>query len=115
MVHGRRPLLFLAAPYTHPDPVRNTHKVIHVAESVYALTDWVPIVPHLTMLWHTVIPHDIGYWYDYDVHLLNACDAFVRLPGDSVGADHEVKEAQRLRLDELFFADLPEATRRCWE
>lgn len=89
--------------------------MIRVADVIYNATDWVPVVPHLTLLWHLVIPHPVGFWYDYDSHLLAACDGYVRLPGPSAGADAEEKEAIRLRLDKVDFENLPAAAQGMWQ
>ncbi len=55
-----------------------------------------PLVPHLTMLWHTVTPRDLDFWYEYDLALLRRCDALLRVEGRSTGADGEVVYAEEL-------------------
>lgn len=57
-----------------------------------------PLVPHLTLLWHAVEPRPPEYWYAYDLHLLRRCDAVLRLPGASRGADVETAEAASLGI-----------------
>jgi nucleoside 2-deoxyribosyltransferase len=84
--------VYLAGPYTHPDPVENTNKTILVADALRDL-GFVPFVPHMTLLWHMVKPHEPDYWYAYDLEWLAQCDVLLRLPGDSWGADEEVKFA----------------------
>jgi len=86
-------LIYIAGPYTYPDPVRNTHRVIKVADDLID-NGFVPYIPHLTLLWHIVSPRQPGFWYDYDYHLLKRCDAVLRIPGASMGADNEVKLAR---------------------
>jgi hypothetical protein len=110
-----RPLLYLAAPYTRPDPIENTHRIAKVATIVYEQTDWVPFVPHLSMLWHTITPRPIDFWYSYDIHVLRRCNGFVRLPGESTGADVETKIA--LELEDIAIVDyyaLPYQARMAW-
>ncbi len=86
--------LYLAGPYTHPDPVVNTRNTIIAADSIKMCCPAVhPIVPHLSHLWHLVEPHDLDYWYEYDLELLSRCDGLLRLPGESTGADREVAAA----------------------
>lgn len=58
----------------------------------------VPLVPHLTLVWHLVVPRPIEFWYAYDLKLLGRCDAVLRLPGDSTGADAEELRARELGL-----------------
>ena len=108
--------IYVAGPYSNGDPVLNTRKAIEAGELLIEL-GFVPFIPHLTHLWHLVSPHEIDYWYDYDNEWLNKCDALLRLPGESEGADAEVnrmfaigkyvyfsidalvKSRQRMRLD----------------
>lgn len=88
--HGR-PLIYLAGPYTSPDPVRNTHDTIQAAERLHETELVTCHVPHLSLLWHIVSPHDdVEFWYSYDLAVLKRCDALLRLPGKSSGADREV-------------------------
>lgn len=89
--------VYIAGPYSQGDPVLNVRDAITAAETVLAASHS-PYVPHLTMLWHLIAPHDVGFWYAHDLEWLAVCDAVLRLPGDSVGADAEVKEAERLGI-----------------
>lgn len=110
-----RPLLYVAGPYTHADPVENTHRVVKVATVVYERTQWVPVVPHLTLLWHLVDPQPVEHWYAYDIHLLSRCDAVVRLPGPSTGADRELEAAAELHIEVVPYDSLPALARAHWE
>jgi hypothetical protein len=89
--------VYVAGPYTQGDPVVNVRAAIAEAE-LLAVLGHAPYVPHLTMLWHLVAPHDTEFWYAHDLEWLAVCDAVVRIPGPSVGADAEVKEAERLGI-----------------
>src|SRR4029077_3646274 len=102
-----RPLLYVAAPYTHPDPVMNTNAVCRVAMALYEHTQFVPLVPHLSLLWHAITPRPIDVWYDIDRYYLGACAKFVRLPGPSVGADAETELAEKLGLGVVSFLKPP--------
>lgn len=110
-----RPLLYVAAPYTRPDPVQNTHAVLRVAMVLYEATEWCPVVPHLSLLWHVVTPRSDRHWLDYDLHLMRKCDAVVRLPGDSPGADAEIVEANRLGMKILSLDELPAEALSHWK
>lgn len=89
-----RPLVYVAGPYTNPDPVRNTHNAVHLAEAVIETGLMAAFVPHITLLWHAIAPHDdVNYWYELDLSTLKRCDALLRMPGASSGADAEVKFA----------------------
>jgi len=85
-----RPLVYIAGPYTLPDPVANTNAVITLASDLIDEGLVTPLVPHLTLLWHLAAPRPLDFWYAYDVALLRRCDAMFRVEGASSGADMEV-------------------------
>lgn len=98
-----KPWVFIAGPYTKPDPDFNT---------VLAMDKWhilyhkgcVPICPHLSHFLHIHGQKDekkeISYeeWCAYDIELLKECDALYRFPGESPGADKEVEFAKGLGM-----------------
>lgn len=90
---GRRewkPLVYVAGPYSHPDPVENTNTAIRWGDRLMGDSLVVPLIPHLSLAWHFVSPHPETFWYEYDLHLLMRCNALLRIPGMSTGADMEV-------------------------
>lgn len=100
-----RPILvYIAGPYRVPDSCLNTNKAIHVAETVVA-AGLVPVIPHLSHFWHTMVPHPVDFWLEYDLHLMRRCDAVLRFSGFSSGADAEVAEANRLGIPVFFNLD----------
>ena len=108
-----RPLVYIAGPYMHPDPVENTHRAIKTADEIQESGLVTTFVPHLTMLWHMVKPHDVDHWYDYDLAILARSDALYRMPGPSTGADNEVLFAQTRDIPVFYtFADLINWARR---
>lgn len=93
------PLIYVAGPYTRPDPVENTHEAVRIGMEMYDAGWAMPYIPHLTMFVHYLRPRsDVEYWYEFDLHALAKCDAVVRIPGDSSGADREVEYALELGL-----------------
>lgn len=94
------PLVYLAMPYTKPDPVENMHKAFAVADSL--LDVCVPFVPHFTMFWHFHSPKGYETWLEIDKEYLRRCDALLRLGGESTGADREVRFAQSLGLPTFY-------------
>lgn len=59
----------------------------------------VPLVPHTNILMGLRAPHiEYETWLAQDLALLRRCDALLRLPGESAGADREVGEAHRLGI-----------------
>lgn len=85
--------IYLAAPYTNPDPVMNTREVI-LAADILATRGYYPYVPHLILFWHLLHPHQVEFWYKFDLAWLLKCDTLIRLSGKSEGADKEVKFAE---------------------
>ncbi len=107
----RLPLVYVAGPYSTGDQVENTQAAIDAAGAIVNSGCAIPVIPHLSMLWHLYRPQGIDFWYQYDLHLLAACDALVRLPGHSTGADKEVEVAQQIGL--AIFADVEAAVEWC--
>src|SRR4051794_28243832 len=104
IAYDARPLVYVAGPYSHDDPVLNTNRVISFASELVDEGLVTPVVPHLTLLWHIVRPRPLEFWYAYDVALLRRCDALFRLSGASTGADMEVEYANEHGLP--VFTDL---------
>jgi hypothetical protein len=96
----RQPLVYLAGPYTHPDPVANTRRMIKIADALLRLPV-TPLVPHLSLLWHLVRPRSYQFWLEYDLQLVARADAVLRVPGRSEGADAEVTHARQLHIPVL--------------
>lgn len=84
--------VYVAGPYTKPDPCANTNRAVAVGHELWEL-GFVPFVPHLSHFWHTMIPRPYQDWLDYDLVWLAECDAVLRLPGESSGAEVEVRAA----------------------
>ena len=91
------PMIYIAAPYSEPDPVQNTKHAIRIADALLK-AGFTPLVPHLTMLWDIVSPKSYETWLDYDRELLARCDAVLRVPGYSVGATREARFADSLDI-----------------
>ncbi|QDU39706.1 hypothetical protein Mal4_40520 [Maioricimonas rarisocia] len=95
-----KPLIYIAAPYTQPDPAANTHYVLQVADALLK-AGATPLVPHLSLLWHVVSPKPYDFWLAYDRELLIRCDAVMRIPGFSNGATDECRFAESLDIPVL--------------
>ncbi len=91
-------LIYVAGPYAYPDPVVNTRNAILAAEEIVK-KGHTPYIPHLTMAWHLVVPHETDFWYEYDLKFLPLCDSLFRISGESKGADREVSLAKNLGMD----------------
>ena len=95
--------VYVAGPYSQGDPVLNVRWAVQAAD---LLLTWgfVPFVPHLSHLWHTIAPKAYEDWLKYDNAWLPKCDAVLRLDGPSNGADKEVALAGELGIP--VFTDL---------
>lgn len=78
-----------------------------------------PFVPHLwaAAMYDDAITADalLGYedWMAYDLAFLRVCDAVLRIPGESPGADREVQLARELGKHVYFSVEeIPNAARR---
>ena len=89
--------VYVAGPYTHGDTVNNIQAALTTAEHL-AFMGFTPFVPHLTGFWHFLYPHEYEFWMKYDAEWLLACDAVLRIPGDSAGADREVEMAKSANI-----------------
>jgi len=85
-------LVYIAGPYTKPDPCENTKNAVDAANRL--LDVCAPFIPHLSHFWHTMAPKPYPLWLSLDLEYLARCDALLRLPGDSSGADGEVEFAE---------------------
>jgi hypothetical protein len=94
--------VYVAGPYRKPDPCVNTRAAVDAADYLLSLRGlpftFCPYVPHLTHLWHTMSPKPDRFWLDYDIVWLRHCDAVLRLPGESSGADAEIVVARNMSI-----------------
>jgi len=93
---GTRALVYIAGPYTgdgsKEDTERNVAAAI-AAGDILLNAGMAPFVPHLSHYWEARFPHPYDVWMDYCLSWVDACDALVRLPGESKGAAREVERA----------------------
>ena len=89
--------IFIAGPYSKGDVVVNVQNAIHAANKLLALGH-TPFIPHLTHFWHLITPKPYEEWVEIDKAWLYVCDALLRLPGESPGADNELEIAKCLNL-----------------
>ncbi len=86
--------VYIAGPYTKGDVVENVRTAVLAGDAVFEAGHF-PYVPHLTHLWHMIRPRPWQDWMRLDLAWLEACDALIRLPGESKGADLEVRHAAK--------------------
>lgn len=98
----KRPLVYLAGPYTN-DPVYYTRTAVHTANQIdWALrgmsTQAAIYVPHVSLLSDIIMPQPYGAWLELDFAIVERSTAVVRLPGVSPGADRECALAASLSI-----------------
>lgn len=108
------PMIYLAGPFTSPDPVENTYKAARLGTALWEEMKVLPFTPHLFIGWHTICPRPIEFWYDIDLSYIDKCDAIIRLPGTSPGADAEMVYAAEKGIPEVPFEDLPDEIKAIW-
>lgn len=87
--------IYVAGPlFTSGDLTTNTRNAIDAAQKLEtAQVEGVifrPFIPHiLVQTWQLVYPRGHALAQEYDDYWLKKCDAMLRLPGRSVGSDHE--------------------------
>jgi hypothetical protein len=89
--------VYVAGPYSEGDVAHNVRKAY---EAAHQLADhgFAPFVPHHTHLWQMIFPRPYEEWLRLDLAFLSCCDALLRLPGRSSGADGEVEAARKLGI-----------------
>ena len=94
------PLVYIAGPYSAPTPEEIQANVDRAIDAGNRLMDaGIRVrVPHLSHYQHARQPRDYEAWMALDFAELADCEALLRIPGPSSGADREVAEAERLGL-----------------
>lgn len=85
----KKPLVYIAGPYSGGNVSRNVQHALHMGDLVYDIGG-VPMVPHLCHLWDLVDPHPYEHWLKLDLDTLEHCNALFRLEGESPGAEREI-------------------------
>jgi len=69
----RKPLIYIASPYTKGDPCVNTWFQIQVADALMNTGYVVPFVPLLSHFHHSVAPRPYDDWIELDNRIIEAC------------------------------------------
>lgn len=97
-------LVYIAGPISKGDQLANIHDGMEVWEQLRA-AGFVPFCPHWSALQQMHHPLTPEKWYEFDLHWLRLCDAVLRMPGESVGADAEVKHAELAAIPVFYYGD----------
>jgi hypothetical protein len=96
--------VYIAGPYSKGNVEENVNRTIDAAEEL-AKAGHTPFVPHLYHYWHQRYQHEYLFWTDLGIKWLSNCQALVRLPGESPGADAEIKRANALCIPIFYGVD----------
>ena len=88
--------VYVAGPYSG-DTDANIAKALFYADQLLEV-GYVPYVPHLSHYWNLEYSHDYETWMGQCLEWVARCDALVRVPGKSPGADREVEHANYLNI-----------------
>lgn len=100
----RRSRVYVAGPITRGDQFANVRNGI-LAGNELADKGYAPYVPHLTCYWHAITPRAYESWTALDNEWIPLCDALLRIPGESPGADKEVELAVSLGIPVYYSMD----------
>ena len=89
--------VYVAGPLSQGNVAGNVRQAILAADRLLA-AGHAPFVPHLTHFWGMVCPREYEEWITLDFVWIRCCDALIRLPGESLGADREVVWAQHWNI-----------------
>jgi hypothetical protein len=84
--------IFISGPYTQGDIAINVRTAMNISNDLMN-HGFAPYCPHLTHFLQINNPQPYEKWLELDMQYLVLCDAVYRFPGDSQGADDEVKLA----------------------
>jgi hypothetical protein len=90
--------IFISGPYSKGDTAINVRDAISAGNYLAGIGHY-PFIPHLNHFWHFLWPNeDINFWYEQDIVWLHQCEALLRIPGESAGADREVEIAKEMEI-----------------
>ena len=98
-----KPLVYVAGPITG-NPFGCVRQAA-VAFNELRVMGLVPFLPQLSVLHEMVLPLPYEAWLAYDFDVIERCDALVRLPGHSPGADAEVEHAGNVGVPVFMWDD----------
>jgi len=93
--------VYIASPYTKGDTAVNVRNSCIAADKLVELGH-APFLPLLSHFWHFLSPKPYETWATLDLEWVLRCDCVLRLPGESSGADVEVKLAKENGIPVFF-------------
>lgn len=101
-VYQLRTRVYVAGPITLGSVAQNVERAIHAGKFLLD-AGYAPFVPHLSHFAEPLStwrgdPLRYEKWLDLDRSFIAVCDALLRLPGESRGADREVAWATEIGI-----------------
>jgi hypothetical protein len=90
--------VYIAGPLTKGDWFQNVRRAIDFADEVTTVTGAQCFVPHLSLTWDMIHHHGYEWWMAWCLEWVGACDALIRVPGESLGGDREMTRARELGI-----------------
>ena len=99
-----KPKIYIASPYSIGDKIENVNAQIRAANQLmnYGYTPFLPLLSHFQ---DQLISRPYTDWLENDLEWIAVCDGLLRLPGESPGADIEVKHAMGLKIPIYYSID----------
>jgi hypothetical protein len=100
-----KPLVYIAGPITKPNMIETAHRGISLYMKMIRHGVVVPFCPHLSVFAEFLDPNTISYkfWLDHDFEVIRHCQALLRMPGESSGADQEIDFANNQAKIPVFY------------
>lgn len=89
--------VYVAGPYTLGNSIEHVRNALLIADAIRVL-GYAPFVPHWMALGELVAPRTYEQSMEQCFAWLEVCDALLRLPGESSGADRETARAFELGI-----------------
>jgi hypothetical protein len=103
--------IYIAGPYSKGDVAVNVKNAMDVANQLINIGH-APYCPHLTHFLHMHNPQPYEVWLELDNQFLPCCELLLRLPGESSGADKEVRLAESLNIPVVYSIEHVELLRK---
>jgi hypothetical protein len=89
--------VYIASPYTKGDAALNVKAQIDMVDELmnHGMAPFAPLYSHFQHMAH---PRPYEDWANVDFEWVRVCDCLLRLPGESSGADAEVKLANEIGI-----------------
>lgn len=98
--------VYVAGPMTKGRWEENTRRAVD-AGAILIQNGFEPFIPHLYCLLDFVHPQHYERWMELDFSYIRVCEALLRIPGESSGADREIKYAEHRSIPVFYnVADL---------